>query len=167
MIKSFDGKTPRIAPSALVHRSACIIGDVEIGEDSSIWPGVVIRGDMARIKIGNNASIQDNCVIHAEEELVIGDNVIVGHTAVIHCKRIGSNVVIGNNATVLDGAEIGNYCMVGAGSVVAPETKIPDRSLVVGVPGRKSEISPQHLAQLKHAIDAYSRLTRKYKQEGF
>ena len=168
MLKSFDGKSPKIAPSALVHESACIIGDVEIGENSGIWPGAVLRGDVARIRIGNNTNIQDNCVIHAEEDLVIGDNVIVGHTAVIHCKSIGSNVIIGNNATVLDGTEIGDYCIVAAGSTVAPNTKIPDRSLVMGVPGkRKSEISREHLAQLEHAIDSYTRLTRKYKQEGF
>ena len=168
MIKSFDGKTPKIAPSALIHETAFIIGDVEIGENASIWPGAVLRGDIARIKIGNNTSIQDNCVVHCEEELVIGDNVIVGHTAVIHCKSIGSNVIIGNNATLLDGTEIGNYCIIGAGSTVAPETRIPDRSLVVGVPGkRKSDISAELLAKLEHAIVTYSRLTQSYKQQGF
>ena len=168
MIKSFGGKTPKIAPSALIHETACIIGDVEIGENASIWPGAVLRGDIAKIKIGRNTSIQDNCVVHCEEELVIGDNVIVGHTAVIHCKSIGSNVIIGNNATLLDGTEIGNYCIIGAGSTVAPETRIPDRSLVVGVPGkRKSDISAELLAKLEHAIVTYSRLTQSYKQQGF
>lgn len=168
MITSFDGKTPQIAPSALIHETACIIGDVEIGENSSIWPGAVLRGDIAKIKIGSNTSIQDNCVVHCEEELVIGDNVIVGHTAVLHCKSIGSNVIIGNNATVLDGTEIGDYCIIGAGSTVAPDTKVPDRSLVVGIPGkRKSEISAEHLARLEHAIEFYTKLTQKYKQQGF
>ena len=168
MIRSFDGKTPRIASSALVHETACIIGDVEIGENSSVWPGAVIRGDMSSIKIGNNTSMQDNCVVHCVEELLIGDNVIIGHTAVIHGKKIGNNVIIGNNATILDGVEIGNYCIIGAGSTVAPNTVIPDRSLVMGVPGkRKSEISAEQLVELKEAASIYSNLTRKYKEQGF
>jgi carbonic anhydrase/acetyltransferase-like protein (isoleucine patch superfamily) len=167
MIKSFDGKSPRIALSVFVHETACIFGDVEIGENSNVWPGAVLRGDSAAIKIGKNTSIQDNCVVHAEEDMVIGDNVILGHTAVIHGKVIGSNVIIGNNATVLDGAEIGNYCIVGAGATVAPNTIIPDRSLVMGVPAkRKSEISPDHLALLKHSVDNYIELGRKYKEQG-
>ncbi len=168
MIKSFDGKTPKIAASALVHETCYIIGDVEIGENSSIWPGAVLRGDISSIKIGNNTSIQDNSVVHCVEELVIGDNVIVGHTAVIHGKKIGSNIIIGNNATILDGVEIGDYCIIGAGSIVAPNTRIPDRSLVMGVPGKlKSEISTKQLAELEQAVDIYSMLTKKYKEQGF
>lgn len=159
---------PKIAASALVHETSYIIGDVEIGENSSVWPGAVLRGDMSSIKIGNNTSMQDNCVVHCVEALVIGDNVIVGHAAVIHGKKIGNNVIIGNNATILDDVEIGDYCIIGAGSIVAPNTRIPDRSLVMGVPGkRKSEVSTKQLAELEQAADIYARLTRKYKQQGF
>jgi carbonic anhydrase/acetyltransferase-like protein (isoleucine patch superfamily) len=168
MIKRFDGKTPRIASSALVHETAYIIGNVEIGENSSVWPGAVLRGDMSSIKIGNNTSMQDNCVVHCVEELTIGDNVVIGHTAVIHGKKIGNNVIIGNNATILDGVEIGDYCIIGAGSTLTPNTMIPDRSLVMGVPGkRKSEISAEQLTELKEAASIYTDLTRKYKQQGF
>jgi carbonic anhydrase/acetyltransferase-like protein (isoleucine patch superfamily) len=168
VIKSFDGKTPVIAPSALVHESACIIGDVEIGENSNIWTGAVLRGDMASIKIGNGTSIQDNSILHCVEELTIGDDVIIGHGAVVHGRKIGNNVIIGNNATVLDGVEIGDYCIIAAGSTAAPNTKIPDRSLVMGVPGkRKSEISAEQLVELREAASMYSDLTRKYKQQGF
>ena len=168
MIKRFDGKMPKIAPSALIHETACIIGDVEIGENSNIWPGAVLRGDMASIKIGNGTSVQDNSVLHCEEELVIGDNVIIGHGAVVHGKKIGNNVIIGNNATILDEVEIGDYCIIAAGSTIAPRTVIPDRSLVMGVPGkRKSEISVEQLVELKDSASAYLNLTRKYKQQGF
>ena len=168
MIKSFDGNSPKIATSALIHETACIIGNVEIGENTSVWPGAVIRGDTSRIVIGNDASIQDNCVIHGDENIVVGDNVIAGHGAVIHCRKIGNTVIIGNNATLLDGVEIGSYCIIGAGATLAPNTKVPDRSLVTGVPAKiKSEISSEHLAMLERAVIAYKALTRKYKQQGF
>lgn len=168
MIKSFDGKNPKIAPSVLVHETACVIGDVEIGENSNVWPGAVIRGDVASIRIGKNVSIQDNCVVHADEDLIIGDNVLVGHTAVVHCKKIGNCIIIGNNATVLDGAEVGNYCIVAAGCTVAPNTKIPDRSLVVGTPGKiKSEVSTEQMTRLKDGPVRYAELARKYKKQGF
>ena len=168
MIESFDGKSPKIISSVFVHETACIIGDVEIGDNSNIWPGAVLRGDSAKITIGKNTSIQDCCVIHAEEDMVIGDNVILGHSSMVHGKGIGSNVIIGNNATVLDGVEIGNYCIVAAGATVAPNTKIPDRSLVMGVPAkRKGEISAEHQALLKHSVDTYIRLAKKYKKQGF
>jgi carbonic anhydrase/acetyltransferase-like protein (isoleucine patch superfamily) len=167
MIKSFDGKTPRIAPSAFVQETAYIIGDVEIGEYSNVWPGAVIRGDSAKITIGKNTSIQDCCVVHAEEDMVIGDNVILGHSSMIHCKEIGNNVIVGNNATVLDGVEIGNYCIIAAGATVAPNMNIPDSSLVMGVPAkRKGEISAEHHALLKHNVQAYIKLGQKYKQQG-
>ena len=100
MIKAFDGKTPQIAPTAFVSEAAYIIGDVEIGENSSIWPGAVIRGDFTSIKVGHNSQIEDNCVVHAGSPLVIGDNVHIGHGAVIHCSRIGNNVLIGSKATL-------------------------------------------------------------------
>lgn len=168
MIKSFDGKSPQVASSALIHETACIIGDVGIGENTSIWPGVVIRADLARIVIGNDTNIQDNSVVHCEEDMVIGNSVIVGHAAVVHCRKIGNNVIIGNNATLLDGVEIGSYCIIGAGATLAPNTKVPDRSLVTGVPAKiKSGISSEHLAMLERAVIAYKALTRKYKQQGF
>jgi len=167
MIKSFNGKTPKIASSVFVEETAFIIGDVEIGDYSNIWPGAVIRGDSAKIQIGKNTSVQDCSVIHAEEDMVIGDNVILGHGCVVHCRKIGNNVIIGNNATVLDGAEIGNNCIIAAGSTVAPDTKISDLSLVMGVPAkRKSEISSEHHSLLKHFVEKYIQLGQKYKSQG-
>ncbi len=166
MIKSFDGKTPRVASTAFVQETACIIGDVEIGDKSNVWPGAVIRGDTARIKIGQNTSIQDCCVVHAEEDMVVGDNVILGHSSIVHCKVIGDNVLIGNNATILDGTEIGNYCIIAAGATVAPNTRIPDRSLVMGIPAKvKSELSAEHYALLEHSVRTYVELGQKYKQQ--
>ncbi|MBL7120054.1 MAG: gamma carbonic anhydrase family protein [Dehalococcoidia bacterium] len=166
MIKAFDGKTPRIAHTAFVSEAAYVIGDVEIGENSSIWPGAVVRGDFTSIKIGNNSQIEDNCVIHAGSPLVIGDNVHIGHGAVIHCSRIGNNVLIDINATLLDDAEIGDFCVIAANSVVSRGMRIPDGSFVAGVPAEvKGRPTPAQTAVVEEEARAYIRLGREYKQK--
>jgi len=167
MIREFNGKNPRIASSAFVSETAYIAGDVEIGENANIWPGAVIRGDIARITIGNNTSIEDNCVVHSATDIIIGDNTIVGHGAIIHCKKIGNNVLIGNNATVLDNAEIGDYSIVAAGSVVAPETQIPAESLAVGVPAKvKGKLSQEQKDYITIGSAFNIKLAQKYKKQG-
>ncbi|MBW1767465.1 MAG: gamma carbonic anhydrase family protein, partial [Deltaproteobacteria bacterium] len=153
MIKSFKGNTPRIAESAFVSEAAYVVGDVEIGENSSVWPGAVVRGDFGRITIGYNTAIEDNCVLHSGSpttppilDLSIGDNVVIGHGAVVNCKSIGSNVLIGINATLLHNAEIGDYCIIGAACLITHEMKVPDNSFVVGIPAKiKGKITPQQL----------------------
>jgi len=168
MIKSFNGKTPKIAKSAFVSEAAYVIGDVEIGENSNVWPGVVIRGDMGSIKIGANTSIQDNSVLHAELPMEIGDNVLIGHSVVVHGVKIGSNTLIGNNATVLDETHIGDFCIIGAGCVVSQGIEIPDNSLVVGVPGKiKGKPSPQQLRWIQEGVQVYTKLAKQYKAQGF
>ena len=166
MIREFNGKSPKIAPSAFVSEAAYIVGDVEIGENSSIWPGVVIRADFGKIVVGNNTSIEDNCIVHSGADVIIGNNTIVGHGAVVHCHRVGSNVLVGNNATLLDDAEIGDFCIIGAGSVVAPKTKIAEKSVVTGVPARiKGQPSQEQLVQLRLGSDIYAKLAQQYKQQ--
>ncbi len=168
MIRSFDGKTPRIAESAFVSEAAYVIGDVEIGENSGIWPGAVIRGDFASIIIGHNTMIEDNSVIHSGVPVEIGDNVTVGHSVVVHGIRVGSNTLVGNNATVLDNAEIGNFCVIGAGCVVNQGMEIPEGSFVVGVPAEiKGQISPQQRLRLQNGPGAYAELLKRYKEQGF
>ena len=110
MIKPFNGKTPKIANSAFISEQAYIVGDVEIGENSSVWPGTVIRGDHARITIGENTQIEDNCTVHTGFPMTIGDNVHIGHNVVVHCSCIGNTTLIGNHATLSEYAEIGNCC---------------------------------------------------------
>lgn len=167
MIRDFNGKSPKIAPSAFVSEAAYIVGDVEIGENSSIWPGAVLRADFGKITVGNNTSIEDNCVVHGGTDVVIGNNTFIGHGAVVHCRMVGNNVLIGNNASVLDGAEVGDFCVIGAGSVVAPETKIPDRSLAMGVPARiKRQLSEKQLAWMENGLVSYTKLAQEYKQQG-
>jgi carbonic anhydrase/acetyltransferase-like protein (isoleucine patch superfamily) len=168
MLKAFGGKSPKIHPSALIHDACFILGDVEIGEGSSVWPGAVIRGDMAFVKIGKNVHIQDNCVVHSEFGSEIGDNVIVGHAAVVHSRKVGSNVMIGNNSTLLDHSEIGSDTIVAAGSVVSPEKIFPDRSLIMGAPAkRREEISQRHLEQIEYSVNYYANTVKMYKEQGF
>ena len=181
MIRAFNGKTPKIADSAFVSEWAYVVGDVEIGENSGVWPGAVVRGDFGPIKIGKNSQIEDNSVVHSAVAMEIGDNVIVGHSAVIHGLKIGNNVLIGNNATVLDFAEIGDGCIVGANSMVATGQKIPIKSFVTGVPARvKKELSSDLVDGMRRRMSerysqmrpegtpvmSYSELLKKYKQEG-
>ncbi len=173
MIRSLNGKTPRIAKSAFVSEASYVIGDVEIGENSSVWPGAVIRGDFGNIKIGKNTAIEDNCVIHSGTpsapigDITIGDRVHIGHGAVVNCRRIGSNVLIGMNSTILHDAEIGDFSIIGAGCLVRQGMKIPDNSFVAGVPGEiKGKASPQQLWWVKEGPQGYAELAKQYKEQG-
>ena len=167
VIRSFNGKTPRIAGSAFVHEGAYVIGDVEIGEGSGVFPGAVVRADFGPITIGCNTMIEDNCVLHSGTPLDIGDDIIVGHGVIVHCRKVGSNNLIGNNATLLDDAEIGNFCIIGAGSLVRTGMKIPDGSFVVGFPAEiKKQISPAQRARLEGGSGSYRALVAQYKAQG-
>lgn len=167
MIYSFNGKTPRIAASAYINQTAYILGDVEIGEESTVWPGAVIRGDMSSIKIGSRCHVQDNCVVHAEYPMVIGDNVLLAHCVMMHGARVGNNTLIGNNATVLDNVEIGNFCVIAAGAVVPDGMIIPDYSLVAGVPAKiKGRVNDEQLNWVGRGIPIYVNLAKKYKELG-
>jgi len=136
MITSFAGKTPEIAKSTIISQAAHIIGDVTIGENCVVFPGAVIRADFASMRIGQGVWIEDNCILHAgPEDLIIGDNVIIGHGAAINCHHIGSNVLVGMNATLLHRATIGNNCIIGAATLVGEGMNIPDNSFVAGIPG--------------------------------
>ena len=167
MIRSFDGKTPKIAKSAFISEAAYIVGDVEIGEHSSVWPGAVLRADFARIKIGNYVDIEDNCMLHAGEDMEVGDNVIMGHGAVVHSRKVGSNVLIGMHATTLHGSEIGDSCVIAAGSVVTEGMKIPTGSFVAGVPAKvKGPATDRQKSWTEGHFTFYPPLAKKYKEQG-
>ena len=167
MIRTFNGKTPKIHESAFISEAAYIAGDVEIGENSSVWPGTVIRGDHAPIVIGRNTQIEDNCTVHSGTPLHIGDDVHIGHSVVVHCSRIGNTTLIGNHATISEYAEIGNCCVVGAGALVTPGMKVPDRTFVVGVPAKvKGTVSDERIAITKQSVDIYVKMSKEYKEQG-
>lgn len=166
MITSFNGKTPRIAESACISEAAYIMGDVEIGENCIVSPGAVIRGDVAPIKVGQNVWIEDNCVLHGgPADLVIGNNVTIGHGAVINCSRIGNNVLVGLNASLLHTSEIGNFCIIGAATLVREGMKIPDRSFVAGVPGEiKGPTTEKQLTWIAKDPEKFARFVQQYKE---
>ena len=173
MIRSFNGKTPKIAKSAFISETAYIVGDVEIGENSNVWPGAVIRGDFGRISIGCDTSVEDNCVIHSGTpsspvgDVDIGDMVLIGHGAVLNGRKIGSSVLIGMNATILHDAEIGDSCIIGAGCLISQRMKVPDSSFVAGIPGKiKGKPSEQQLWWVREGYKGYAALARQYRDQG-
>ena len=167
MIRTFNGKTPRIHETAFISEAAYIAGDVEIGEDSSVWPGTVIRADHAPIVIGKRTQIEDNCTVHSGTPLTIGNNVHIGHSVVVHCSCIGDITLIGNHATLSENAEIGECCVVGAGALVTPGMKVPDRSFIVGVPAKvKGEVSEDRINITRMSVDIYVKMSKEYKEQG-
>ena len=131
-------KKPVIHPTAFVAPNATLRGDISLAADSSVFYGAVLRGDTASITIGEGSNIQDNCTLHVykNKPVIIGENVTVGHNAVVHGCEIGDCSLIGMNSTILDGAKIGKSCVVGAGAVVTQNKTFPDNSLIMGIPAK-------------------------------
>lgn len=168
-IREFAGKVPAVHPEAFLGDGSSVIGDVEIGEGTSIWYGAVVRGDFDSVRIGRECSIQDNAVVHPVPGMpvVIGDRVTVGHGAILHACRIGNDVVIGMGAVVLDGAVIEDGAIVGAGAVVPPGTVVPARTVVVGVPAKPvRELGPEVVDKARAQAFAYVELARGHRDEG-
>lgn len=159
MIRSFKGKTPVVATGCYVDDSAQVIGDVEIGAESSVWMNVVIRGDVNRIRIGSRTNIQDLTMIHVMREThptIIGDEVTIGHSAVIHGTTIEDRVLVGMAAVLLNGVHIESDCVVAAGTLVTEGTRIPARSLVMGRPGKvKRQLTDEEAAEIRWHADNY------------
>ena len=154
--------------SIVICPGAQVIGDVELGDDVSIWHGAVIRADTDSIRIGNNSNVQDNCVIHctAGFPVEIGDNVSIGHGAVVHGCILEDNVLIGMNATVLNGARISKNSIVGAGAVVSEGKEFPKGSLILGVPAKAvKQITPQQIEMIQNNADNYVKLSKQYKED--
>lgn len=167
MIRALNGATPKVHPSAFVSEAAYVVGDVEIGAYSSVWPGTVIRGDSGKISIGKNTNIQDNSVIHADADARIGDNVTIGHSVTWHGRVLSDNCLVGNGATANDGVEVGEFSVIAAGSVVLEEMKIPPRTIVVGIPARpRGSISVRHEELIKEVAAHYVERCQTYKAEG-
>lgn len=154
MLFTVNGKTPQIATTAWIGPGSFVIGDVVIGERSTVWPGAVIRGDFAPIRIGDDVHIEDNVVIHSGKELTLANNITVGHSVVIHGKSIGDWVLLGNNCTVLDDSVIEESCIIGANALVSPREVIPSGSLVLGVPGVSTPAREDQLARRRAAQEA-------------
>jgi carbonic anhydrase/acetyltransferase-like protein (isoleucine patch superfamily) len=171
VIIPFNGRTPRIHESAFIAPTAVIIGDVEIGADSSVWFGAVLRGDHPDhgIRIGARTSIQDNCVLHvsARGATIVGDDVTVGHGAVFESCEIRRGCLIGMNAVILHGAIIDEYSLVAAMSLVPESMHVPPNTLAAGVPARlRRELSPAAAEWLRDSPGHYVDLGREYLGQG-
>lgn len=157
-VYEINGVAPRMAESAWVADSAQVIGNIELQNDTSVWFGVVIRGDNEPVTIGRGTNIQEGSVLHSDpgKPLVIGENVTVGHMAMLHGCEVGDNSLIGIGAIVLNGAKIGKNCLVGAGALVTEGKEFPDGSMIIGSPAKAvRELTPEHIAGLKKSAEHY------------
>jgi len=166
VIEPFQGTHPQIGSGVFVAPTAHVIGDVELADDSSVWHGAVIRGDVWHISIGVYTNIQDLCVCHVTTggpALVVGARVTVGHRAILHSCTVGDGCLIGMGAVLLDGVKIGDGSIVAAGSVLLQGFEAPPHSLVAGVPGAvKRMLDPAEAAKLAHGAEEYHRLALAY-----
>lgn len=166
MTEKFMDSSPEISPGAWVHPSACLIGRVKIGDEVSVWPGAVLRGDVDRIEVGRGSNIQDLAVLHPNRNrpVLLGEGVTVGHSAIIHGSLIGDHCLVGMGAVVMD-CEIGEYCVIAAGAVVTPGSRIPPRSMVMGAPAKvKRPLTDEDCAGLVKSEKDYIMLAGDYKR---
>jgi carbonic anhydrase/acetyltransferase-like protein (isoleucine patch superfamily) len=169
MIRSYKGISPRIAANAFIEQSAQIIGDVDVGEHSSVWFNCVLRGDCYHIRIGKSTNIQDGTVIHVTQgrfATTIGDFVTVGHSAVLHGCTIKDRCLIGIGAIVLDNVTIGEESFIAAGSLVTPGTVIPPRSMVMGAPAKiRRQVTDEEVARINEHWQHYVEYKNQYLAE--
>lgn len=168
-IRSFGGKRPVLGRGVFLAETCAVIGDVEIGDETSIWYGTVIRGDVMPIRIGARTSVQDNTVVHVTAGrygTTIGNDCTIGHGAIIHACTVEDFCLIGMGSVILDGARIGRGSLVGAGALVTPGTDIPPDSLVIGSPAKvKRPINEKEREQIVFGAAHYVELTRRYLAE--
>ena len=166
MIRNFQGIKPKIPSSCFIEETGVVIGDVEMGEQCSVWFQAVVRGDVHYIRIGNRTNIQDLCMLHVTHNthpLIIGSNVTVGHHVVLHGCTIQDRVLVGMGAVVMDGAVIGEDSIVGAGALVTEGTIVPPKSLILGSPAKiKRPVTEQELAWIRESADNYVTYARQY-----
>jgi carbonic anhydrase/acetyltransferase-like protein (isoleucine patch superfamily) len=158
-LDTYLAKTPQIGKGVYIARGAVVVGDVTLGDHSSVWYNAVLRGDINRIVVGAYTNIQDGAVLHLEDDLpcVVGNYVTIGHSAIVHACTIGDETLIGMGSVILDGAVIGSQCLIGAKALVKQEAKIPDGSLVVGMPARiVRSLTAEERAKFKPGAEKYA-----------
>lgn len=167
-VLEFCGQRPRLAPTVFLAPGSFVIGDVEIGERSSIWFNTVVRGDVYHIRIGEGTNVQDGSVCHVATDrfaLILGDHVTVGHMVMLHGCAIGDGTLIGIGSVILDDVEIGAQSFVAAGSLVTPGQKIPPRSFVMGRPAKVvREVKQEEVDGVRLLADRYAALSRSYRE---
>lgn len=167
MILSYQKFHPKIHPRSFIAPNASVIGRVEIQRGASIWFGAVLRADINRIVVGKRSNVQDNCVLHVEDEraCILKDGVIMGHQATAHGCTVGNGALIGIGARILNGAVLGDFCIIGAGAIVLEKTKIPPYTLAVGVPAKPvRKLTPKEVTANRKAALKYERLGLWYQE---
>lgn len=157
-LDTFLRKNPTLGKNVYIAKGAVVLGDVTLGDNSSVWYNAVIRGDINRIVIGHSTNVQDNAVLHLSDDFpcILGNYVTVGHSAIVHACSVGDESLVGMGAVILDGAEIGEQCLIGARALVVGGMKIPPGSLVLGSPARVvKQLSPEERTNLKHWATKY------------
>jgi len=166
LIKPYKGIHPKIHPTVFVVETAVIIGDVEIGEYSSIWFNAVVRGDVHYIRIGDRTNIQDLCMLHVTKEthpLILGNDITVGHSVTLHGCTIKDRCLIGMGTTILDGAVVGEDCIIGAGALVTEGAVIPPGTLAIGMPAKpKRDLTEKEIARIRQSAQNYIDYARTY-----
>ncbi len=166
-LRPFRGVSPRVHPSCFVEDSAQVVGDVELGEGSSVWFNAVLRGDVNPIRIGRRTNLQDLSLVHVTTQkhaTHVGDDCTVGHHVILHGCLVGNRVLVGMGATLMDGVEVGDECIIGAGALLTPGTKVPPSSLVVGSPGKvKRPITEEERAFLRKSAEGYVHLAAEHR----
>ena len=167
MIRTLEGVTPKVADTAWVSEFAYVVGNVEIGEYASIWPGVTIRGDSPNaIVIGDYVNIQEGSVIHGDG-LTIEDHVSVGHSVVVHCDLVGRGSLLGNNCTILNRVTLGESCLIAANTVVLSGTQVPARSFMTGAPASvKRQVTDKQINQMAHTNEELVKRAKSFKDSG-
>ena len=164
-VLSFDGRKPRLGQGVFVAENATIIGDVEVGNDCSIWFGTVLRGDVNHIRIGSRTNIQDNCVLHVTHErwpTIVAEEVTIGHGAIVHGCTVADEVLIGMGAVILNHAQIGTGCLIAARALVTEGMQVPPNSVVMGIPGRIKPLRDDQLARIRRNAQSYVELKELY-----
>ena len=165
-VYALDGIEPQISPTAYVHPDAVVIGDVVLGDESSVWPTAVLRGDHGRIVVGARTSVQDGTVVHTTEEwpTVIGADCVVGHNAHLEGCTVGDRCLIGSGSTVLNRARIGHGSVVGANALVTEDTVVPPSSMALGVPARTRPVDgDEHERWIEYGVQTYVETGRRYR----
>ncbi|HVJ90971.1 MAG TPA: gamma carbonic anhydrase family protein [Labilithrix sp.] len=168
-IYSHKGRTPRLGRGAWIAPTAAVIGDVVIGDESSVWFGAVLRGDMFPIRVGARTNVQDNAVVHVtggKADTTIGDDVTIGHLALIHGCTVGNRCLIGMGSIVLDGAIVEDECFIAAGSLIPPGMRVPTRSLMIGRPAKRVRtLEDADLAEIAAASAVYVQYAGDFRHE--
>ncbi|HSN91512.1 MAG TPA: gamma carbonic anhydrase family protein [Anaeromyxobacteraceae bacterium] len=171
LIRPYGGKTPRLHETAFAAETSVVVGDVEIGEESSLWFGAVVRGDVNHVRLGARTNLQDLSVVHVTggtHPTIVGDDVTVGHRAVLHGCTVKDRCLVGIGAIVMDGAVVGPDAMVGAGALVPPGMVVPPGTLALGAPARvKRDLTAEELAFLPRSARNYARYAEQYRREGW